>query len=297
MRDNAATSIVLGFPGYRGPARNLANTSGVEYADVEVHHFPDGESRVRLPDSLPAHVIHYTSFDDANRQLIELEFAAVTAAQLGAEKQTLVAPYLCYMRQDVAFRPGEAVSQRIVGALIARHFDTVITVDPHLHRTPHLTDAIPVRRAVALSAAPVIAKWLEERGGDPLLIGPDEESQQWVSAIAAPGGFDIGVAHKTRIGDNEVRVVLPERSYNGRNVVLVDDVASTGHTLAAAARQIADRGAASISVVVSHALFVGDALQRLRDAGVSDICSTDSILHESNRLHLDSMLSSALLNE
>ena len=294
MSDSAGASIVLGFPGYREPAQRLASKRGMIYADIEVHRFPDGESLVRLPAALPRDAVLYTSFDDPNRRLIEVEFAAATASRLGAKVLTLVAPYLCYMRQDAAFRPGEAISQHVVGALLARHFDAVVTVDPHLHRTTRLADAIPARQALALSAAPVIAAWLESRGGEPLLIGPDEESEQWVSAIAAPGEHEYGVAMKTRIGDDEVRVELPKRSFAGRDVVLVDDVASTGHTLAEAARQIADRGAATISVVVSHALFVGDALARLRDAGVSDICSTDSLLHQSNCLHLDAILSQGL---
>ena len=288
------TSIVLGFPDYREPARRVAAKADIAYADIAVHRFPDGESLVKLPESLPADVILYTSLDDANRRLIELELAAATAPQLGAERLTLIAPYLCYMRQDIAFHRGEAVSQRIVGALLARHLDTLITVDPHLHRTDRLADAVPVRRAVALSAAPIIANWLADRAHGQLLIGPDEESEQWVSAIAAPGGFDYGVARKERRGDDDVHVTLPDCRYAGRDVILVDDVASTGHTLAEAAQQIAARGAASVSVIVSHALFAGDAFAYLQSVGVADICSTDSIPHQSNRLRLDSILANAL---
>jgi ribose-phosphate pyrophosphokinase len=287
-------TVVLGLPDYKDPAKRLAETACVNYADIEVHRFPDGESRVRLPERLPPNVIFYGSLDNANRRLIELELAAATAPQLGAERLTLVAPYLCYMRQDVAFHPGEAISQHIIGAMLARHFDTLITVDPHLHRTARLADAVPVRRAVALSAAPVIAEWLMQRDGRPLLVGPDEESDQWVSAIAAPGGFEYGVANKMRLNDTEVRIDLPDLPFDGRDVVLVDDIASTGHTLSEASRQIVTRGAASVSVVVSHALFIGDALETLRHAGVSDICSTDSVLHATNRLHLDGILASTL---
>jgi ribose-phosphate pyrophosphokinase len=286
--------MLLGFPDYREPAQRVAAKAGLAYADIAVHGFPDGESLVRLPPSLPSDVVLYTSLDAPNRRLIELELAAATARQLGARRLTLITPYLCYMRQDVAFHRGEAVSQRIIGALLARHFDTLITVDPHLHRTGHLADAVPVRRAVALTAAPVMAEWLKHQARGQLLIGPDAESEQWVSAIAAPGHFDFGVATKQRLGDNDVRVTLPDCHFAGRDVVLVDDIASTGHTLAAAAQQIAAQGARSISVVVSHALFFGDALQMLRAAGVTDIVSTDSIPHPSNRLHLDALLAAAL---
>jgi len=297
MRGQDDAPIVLGFPTYRQPARRLAQSAGLGYADVVVHSFPDGESLVRLPKHLPKRVILCCSLDDANRKLVELELAAATAIQLGAERLTLVAPYLCYMRQDVAFHPGEAVSQRIIGAMLARHFDTLVTVDPHLHRTINLREAVPVRRAVALSAAPAMAAWLASHTDRPLLLGPDDESAQWVSAIAAPAGLGFGVARKRRLGDREVRVELPDLKFAGRHIVLVDDVVSTGHTLAEAALQLTAGGAASISALVTHALFVDGALARLRAAGVGDICSADSVLHPSNRIHLAEMLAATLVEE
>ena len=220
------SSVVLGFPDYREPARRLADAAGIDYAEISVHHFPDGESLVRLPPELPRQVVLCGSLDRPNEKLIELELAAAAALQLGARHLTLVAPYLCYMRQDKAFHPGEAVSQRIIGDLLARRFDTLITVDPHLHRTTTLQQAAPVRRAVALSAAAPMADRLLGRGDRPLLIGPDEESAQWVSAIAQPAGLDYGVARKRRLGDRDVRIELPDLDVSGRNVVLVDDVAS-----------------------------------------------------------------------
>lgn len=275
-------------------ALRVAQQAGMAHADVEVHRFPDGESLVRLPERLPREVVLFSSLDDANRRLIELELAAAAALELGASRLTLVAPYLCYMRQDIAFRPGEAVSQRVIGAMLARHFDTLITVDPHLHRTPRLEDAVPVRRAIALSAAPLIAAWLDRDDGRPLLVGPDEESRQWVRAIAEAQRLEYAIATKERRGDSEVSISLPAHDFGGRDVVLVDDVASTGRTLSGAASQLLEAGARTVSVVVTHALFAADAYAELLNTGVSSISSTDSIPHESNRIFLDSMLGSAL---
>ncbi len=288
------TPLVLGFPEYREPTQRLAEQAGFGYADIDIHTFPDGESRVRLPQRLPQQVILCRSLDQPNRKLVELELAAATALQLGAQRLTLVAPYLCYMRQDTAFHPGEAVSQRIIGALLARRFDRLITVDPHLHRTHRLQDAVPVRNAVALSAAPAMAAYLAQRDDNPLLIGPDEESAQWVSAIAAPARLDYAVARKERRGDRDVRIRLPELAVAGRHIVLVDDVVSTGYTLAEAARQLHALRPASLSVMVTHALLVGDAMQRLQAAGVGDVCSTDSVVHATNRVRLDGLLAAAL---
>lgn len=294
MRGWKTDSIVLGFPDYREPAGRLAAAAGLDYADIEIRSFPDGESLVRLPAALPPRVVFCRSLDQPNARLVELELAAGAALELGAEQLTLVAPYLCYMRQDTAFRPGEAVSQRIIGALLARRFDTLITVDPHLHRTHSLGEAVPVRRAVALSAAEAMADELAARRSRPLLIGPDAESEQWVGAIAEAAGLDFGVARKERKGDCEVIVQLPALDFAGRHVVLIDDVVSTGRTLLEAARQILSGGAASVEALVTHALFVGDAEERLEGAGISDIASTDSVAHRSNRIRLADLLASAL---
>jgi ribose-phosphate pyrophosphokinase len=289
------SKLVLAAGEFREPAERLAAAAGLEYAEIHVHRFPDGESLVRLPESLPQEVILYCSFTDPNRQLIELELMAATAAELGATRLILVAPYLCYMRQDKAFHPGEAVSQRIIGELLARHIDTLITVDPHLHRTHHLEHAVPVRRAIVISAAPLMTTWLDGRPGDPLIVGPDEESAQWVSGIAKPGSYDFCIGHKERFGDRQVRVRFTDCAFKGRDIVLVDDVVSTGQTIAEAAQQLVEGGAASIDLLTSHALFVDGTEALLQVAGVGDIISTDSIPHPSNQLHLDRLLADALV--
>ncbi len=227
-----------------------------------MHRFPDGESRLRLPPALPADVVLCRSLDHPNDKLVELLIAAAAARELGAVRVTLVAPYLCYMRQDMAFTPGEAVSQRIVGRLLAERFDRVVTVDPHLHRVSDLGEAIPSGHPLALSAAALIARFLQAQLRAPLIVGPDSESEQWVAAIADAAGFDGVACTKTRTGDREVAIELPSCDMTGRDVVLVDDVASTGHTLARAAEQCRARGAARVDVAVTHGLFVGDGDRR-----------------------------------
>ena len=154
MTQPTTDSLLLGFPEYAAPAQRLAKALHCPYEQVEVHRFPDGESKLRLPPTLPRHVIVCRSLDHPNDKLIELLLTAETARAAGAEQLTLVAPYLCYMRQDMAFHPGEAVSQRIIGRWLADLFDTVITVDPHLHRIDQLSEVIPASRSVTLSAGP-----------------------------------------------------------------------------------------------------------------------------------------------
>ncbi len=286
--------LVLGFPDYDRPARALAKALRSAYETVDLHRFPDGESRVRLPARLPEHVVLCRSLDRPNEKLTELMLAATAARSLGASRLTLVAPYLCYMRQDAAFQPGEAVSQHIIGQFLAGLFDTLVTVDPHLHRTRTLIEAVPVSRAVALSAAPAMGAFLAERAARSLLVGPDRESEQWVESAAKTAALDYIVASKTRRGDRSVAIHLPEHQYAGVEVVLVDDVVSTGHTLAATARALRGAGARRIDALVTHALFVGDALDGLHSAGVTEVWSSDSVTHPSNVFHLAPVLAAAL---
>jgi len=286
--------LVLGFPEGEAQARALAEAAALPYAAVQVHRFPDGESRVRLPAQVPGRLVVYRSLDRPNDKLIELALTAATARDLGARYLTLVAPYLCYMRQDAAFAPGEAVSQRIVGGLIGAWFDALITVDPHLHRVVSLADAVPVRRAVCLSAAAPMAQFLARALDRPLVLGPDSESRQWVTAVAAGQGLDHGVAAKERLGDREVRIALPELDLRGRALVLVDDVISTGNTLIALAQALKAQHPASISVLATHGLFVEGALERLAEAGVTRVWTSDSVSHPTNRVRLARLLADAL---
>ncbi len=282
------------FPAMRDPARRLARALAVPSLEIELHRFPDGESLVRLPQASTENLILVSSMHPANDRITELGLACETLAEAG-HRILLVLPYLCYMRQDKAFRSGEAVSQRIVGRWIARWGDALVTVDPHLHRTHRLTDAVPVPRARVVSAAPLLGRYAAERWPDAVLLGPDEESAQWVEQAAEAGALDWLVARKVRMGDREVRIRLPDRSeLQGRTLVLIDDMSVTGRTLAEAARQARERGAREIHALVTHALFANDAIEVMRKAGVDEIVSSDTLPHPTSRIHVDSVLARAV---
>ncbi|HQR21145.1 MAG TPA: ribose-phosphate diphosphokinase [Burkholderiaceae bacterium] len=284
--------MLLHFDDELGYAQRLAALSGMNAAVIERHRFPDGEVKLRLPPRLPPRTVLLRSLHHPNEKLVELMLAARAARELGATDLTLVAPYLAYMRQDAAFLPGEAVSQRIVGAWLAQLFDAVLTIDPHLHRVQVLRDAIPVDGARALSAAPLLGAAL--RDSCSLMLGPDAESEPWVRAAAEAAGCSAAVCRKRRYGDCDVEVVLPQIDLTGRDIVVVDDVASTGGTLAAVTRLALAGGAARVDVAVTHPLFVGDAEAVLRAAGVTQLVSTDTVPHWSNRVSTAPLVAEAL---
>lgn len=293
----AQNSLILCYPDSLQQTQRLSEYSKIPYAEIGVHHFPDKESKLTLPVTLPEHVIVLRSLDNANQKLLEVLMTARSLKVQGVNQLTLIAPYLCYMRQDIAFQPGEVVSQQVIGELLAEHFHTVITVDAHLHRVKTLSEAIPAKTALNASATRSIAEFLETQFKNPLLVGPDSESKQWVQAIASAMSqrtVEYCVACKVRHGDCEVEIQLPSVDFRKRDIVLVDDVISTGHTLEKTALSLLTHAPNTVSVMVTHALFAGDALQRLHNTGIQQIWSTDSVSHSTNIVCLAPVLSDCL---
>lgn len=286
--------LLLAFDDEAMPAQALAAELDIGLALVQCHRFPDGESRLLLPPRLPEQLLLFRGLHQPHDKLVELLITVPAARELGARQVVLVCPYLAYMRQDMAFNPGEAVSQRHIAALLASQVDGLITVDPHLHRIRSLDEVMPGRRNRALSAASLLGEWVARHVPGALLLGPDEEALQWVQAAGRAHGLAYAVCRKQRLGDRDVRVRLPSLPVAGRAVVLMDDVASTGRTLVEATIACLAAGAATVDVAVTHGLFVGDALDQLRQAGTRHVWSTDAVPHETAVVALAPMLAQAV---
>ncbi|MDE2121391.1 MAG: ribose-phosphate diphosphokinase, partial [Betaproteobacteria bacterium] len=206
------------------------------------------------------------------------------------------APYLAYMRQDRAFAPGQAVSARIYARWLSAHFDWLLTVDPHLHRIARLEEVYTLRARVVHAAA-AVARWIGAEVPRPLLIGPDAESRQWVAEVAARLDAPMVVLQKQRRGDLDVSSQLPELpAGQGLTPVLLDDIASSGRTLAVVLEQLRARGLPGPVCVVTHGLFAQDALPVLRAAGAARVACTDSVSPPQGvePIGLDSDLAAAL---
>ena len=288
------------MPGSAGPASKLANRLGLPCREVSVHRFPDGESLVRVAPA-DGTVLLYGSLDDPNDKLVALMLAASAFRDGGARRLVLVAPYMCYMRQDIAFHAGEAVSQRVVGRFLAGLFDRVVTVDPHLHRTADLAGVFAGSETTVLSAAGLLSAAIAEDGElskDLLLVGPDAESRQWVEAVAAPLQADVLIGEKHRQGDRRVRIDLPDAArVRGRTALIVDDLVSSGVTLSVCAACLRDAGAARVEALAVHAICGDDDLAAMRRAGIGRFRSTDSVMHASNAIALAPLLAEALTGE
>ena len=280
-------------------AQRLATRLGVSAQRIDVHQFPDGELRVTAGDAAKT-VIIYAPLDHPNEKLLTILFTVEALRREGTKRIVLVAPYLCYMRQDAAFHRGEAISQHVVCGLIARNIDRVITVDAHLHRTPNMQTAFRGIEADNLTAMPAIARALRENNlaSHTVIVGPDAESRQWVADLAGQLNLAYAVAHKIRLGDNSVDIQFDNPTALAQSaVILVDDIASSGGTLIRCATAALAAGAISVDAVVTHALFKPALAQDFSRAGITSVRSTDSVPHPSNAISLDDILVAALVKE
>lgn len=214
-----------------------------------------------------------------------LLFAASAARQLGASRVGLVAPYLCYLRQDKRFHPGEAITSATFGQALSAEIDWLVTVDPHLHRYGSLDAVYTVPSRVA-AAAPAIAKWISANVANPILIGPDSESEQWVATVAQLCGAPYRVLAKQRLGDRSVHITIPDLSgFADRQPVLVDDIASSAQTMIEAARQLRAAGFSPPVCIAVHALFTSDGFARLRDQAAM-VATCNAVAHVSNAIDI-----------
>jgi ribose-phosphate pyrophosphokinase len=290
---------VQGLPSSSRDATALAVRLGVPFHEIAIHDFPDGEIRVTAGPASATTII-YASLDRPNDKLIALMFAAEALRRGGAKRLVLVAPYLCYMRQDTAFHVGEAISQKVVGPLLAGCVDRVVTVDAHLHRTPDITTIFPGIRSDNLSAMPAIAEALRKTGLDPATVvaGPDAESLPWVSDLAGRLGLSHVVARKARRGDRSVAIEFPDRAcLAGRPALIVDDIVSSGGTIIACAKALTAAGVTAIDAVVTHALFPGEICKEMLASGIRSVRSTRSVPHFTNAIALDGLFADALKSE
>jgi ribose-phosphate pyrophosphokinase len=235
------------------------------------------------------------TLDRPDDKFLPLAFAAATARDLGADRVGLVAPYLAYMRQDRQFKEGEGITSAHFARLISSAFDWLVTVDPHLHRYRELGEIYRIP-TVTLHAASLLSDWIKAHVQRPLLIGPDAESEQWVSAVAARAEAPHIVLRKERFGDRDVRVTVPDLArWSDRTPVLIDDIVSSARTMIEAARHLAAARLPRPVCVAVHALFSGDAYQSLRQAAAL-IATTNAVPHETNAIDIAPLFTSSVVD-
>lgn len=283
--------IVFALPGNEALANYIVEAIQAELGVSVFRNFPDGETYVRILSSVEEKdVIVVCTLDQPDAKLLPLLFLCSLLRDLKVRSICFVAPYLAYMRQDKQFNPGEAVTSEYFAKLLSSHVDRLITVDPHLHRRVSMKEIYSIPCEV-LHADVLISQWVKKNIPNALLIGPDSESEQWVSEVAKNAGVPFIVLQKIRHGDRDVEVSVPLVEENKNYTpVLVDDIISTAGTMIETVGLLKNAGMKAAVCIGVHAVFAGNAYEDLIRSGVSKVVTCNTILHESNAIDIGELI-------
>ena len=270
---------------------------GIALIELEARRFPDGERYLRLHGDLGDRpILVVAQLRDPDPQLPTLFFLADLLRELGVASLTLVAPYLPYMRQDARFQPGEALTSASFARWVSRAFDALVTIEPHLHRHHALDElyAIPAR---AVSSADAVAPWLRRNVARPAIVGPDEESTSATRTLAERLRCPAVVLRKVRHGDRSVAIELPDLApLAGRTPVLVDDIVSTGHTLAQAVGALRRAGCEAPVCIGVHAVLDAAPAHLLSRAGAARFVTCNTLEATTNDIDVTPLVAAALFD-
>ena len=284
--------LLLAYPGHEALAESMCRALSADAAVFSTRRFPDGETYLRIDSEVKDRaVVVLCSLQDPDTRLLPLIFMADTVRELGAHQVGLLAPYLAYMRQDQRFQPGEAVTSASFARLLSARFDWLVTVDPHLHRRHSLGEIYSIPTEV-VHTAPLLTQWIRNHVANPMVVGPDAESEQWVRAVAEGVPCPYLVLEKTRHGDRDVTVsVIPQtEEWAGRTPVLIDDIVSSAATMIQTVKQWTRAEVPPPVCLAVHGVFAARAYEALREAGATRIVTTNSIPHPSNEIDISGAL-------
>lgn len=271
--------IIAGLSGSNGLDLKLSQALDAELLHIEGKIFPDGETYIRFRGSVSDKtlIIIQTLYPHQDKKLFELLLSVDTAKDLGCKEVITIIPYLAYSRQDRRFLEGEPISiKTLLKLLRSVGVDHLITVDIHKVDSLRFFHG----NAINLNPTPLFAKTLQDVVRRPIIIAPDEGALGKARELADLLHDAECVAFKKyrdRVTGKVVHEFL-DVDVSSRDVVIVDDIISTGTTVANIASYVRDRGASKIYVACSHALFIGDALSKVRLSGVSKIYALNTVM-------------------
>lgn len=281
--------IIVGGSSSRDLAKELAGILDCTYIQAASTKFPDGECYTRIDAEALDDDVVIVQNTYPNDSLIEMFLIQDAVRRLGARSVTLVIPYFGYARQDRVFKPGEPESAKVMCQHLALVCDRVITIDIHKEA---VLDYFPCRHT-DLKAAAVIADYFKGKGID-LVLSPDIGAAGRAKDVGDRMGVPSDHLNKTRLSGTEVRIAPATFDVAGKNVLIVDDMISTGGTIVTASSALRDAGAASVSVACTHGVFVNNAIERLTGSALSAVLCCNTLENEVSHISVAGLIADAL---
>jgi len=280
---------IVGGNASKTVAEDLSKEINATLAKVISKRFPDDELYVRIMDDISNEdvIIVQTAYPDPN--IIELFLLQNAVQEAGADKITIVVPYMGYGRQDKKFENGEPISAKAIANLISQNADRIITVDPHKE---HILNFFSTS-AFSCSAVPELAKYLKEKEVN-MILAPDKGAFDRAKQASKIIDCDFDYMEKTRIDGTTVEIKPKNLDARGKKVAIIDDIISTGGTMAQSIKELKKQGAKQVLVACTHGLFAGDAIKKLVSAGCNDIISTDTIKSDFSKVKIAPCISRLL---
>lgn len=267
-------------------ATRIARALNTSIVDVKFSRFPDGELYLaagELDDETV--IVGSTTDSDALVQLLLL----IDACE--GSNNHLVLPYMGYARQDKKFKDGEPISSRAIARLFRNGIASCTTVNIHEPDVLKYFD-VPTTN---LSLAKDMGAYLKSQGfSDPLILAPDDGALAFAEGVASVGGWDYDHLEKTRLSGSEVKMAPKKLSSASRSVVIVDDIISTGGTIATAAGMLYQQGAKEVYAACVHGVLIGGAYVHLKASGIKDVFCSDTIERGCSRISAADCIAAAL---
>ncbi len=264
--------IIIECSGAKHITRKIAKKAKKPYSKLEIKKFPDNEIDIRFSKNIyKKNIIFVQSFyDNLNEKIIETLFAGHTAKDLHARKVNLIALYFPYLRKDKRFKSNECISAEVMGKLFSV-FDRIYIVEPHLHRIKNINKLFSKGKRVTVVSD--IVDYVKKIR-NPVLIGPDMESMQWADSVAKLLNKKAHVLRKKRLSSRKVKIKVPKIDIKNRNIVVIDDIISTGHTMLETVKGLKKLEPKRIYCICFHGIFVENALEKLKKHAEVISCNT-----------------------
>jgi len=279
-------------------AKKISLDLHAEYKNIELRIFADGESKIRLDNMAKKNcIIIHSTYPPTDQHLMQLFMIMYKCKEDGAKDICVVSPYLAYTRQDKIFVDGEIITSNLVAKILAcLGITKLVTIDSHKPNALNYSFA-----TIDLTAIPSLSSYVKHNltMNNPIVISPDEggiERAKKFAGLINANSLSL-VKTRDRFTGNVSISLLDQGSLKNCDALIVDDMISTGTSIMKTIELLEKYRIGDVYAICTHALLVDDAKQKLLNAGIKEVISTNSIPNEFAKVDLSSVISNYFLNQ